>query len=130
MAVARTVELFSKVAEGKTFKAGETIFHEGDVGSEMYGIMAGTVAMQVDGKTVETIHAGDVFGEGALVHPDGQRRSTAIAETDCKLAVLDEERFKFLITNTPMFAIEVMRSYSDRLRHLKHPKFSEHTPSQ
>jgi CRP/FNR family cyclic AMP-dependent transcriptional regulator len=122
MTVARTVELFSKVPDGKRFQAGEIIFSEGDAGTEMYGIIDGTVAMQVDGQTVETIKAGDVFGEGALVHPDKLRRSTALALTDCQLAVLDEERFKFLITNTPMFALEVMRSYSDRLRHFKHPK--------
>jgi len=122
MTVAHTVELFSKVPQGQGFKAGDTIFREGDAGSVMYGIIAGTVAMQVDGKTVETINAGDVFGEGALVHPDGLRRSTAIAQTDCQLAVLDEERFKFLIENTPTFAIDVMRSYSDRLLKFKHPK--------
>ncbi|RZM82489.1 Crp/Fnr family transcriptional regulator [Leptolyngbya iicbica] len=124
MSVARTVELFSKIPDGKSFQAGEIIFSEGDSGTEMYGIIEGTVAMQVNGKTVETINAGDVFGEGALVHSDKLRRSTALAQTACQLAVLDEERFKFLITNTPMFAIEVMRSYSDRLRRFKHPEIN------
>lgn len=124
MTVAYTVEMFSKVPEGEEFKAGDTIFSEGDAGSVMYGIIEGTVAMQVDGKTVETINSGDVFGEGALVHPDHLRRSTAIAHTDCKVAVLDQERFKFLIENTPTFALDVMRSYSDRLMKFKHPKAS------
>lgn len=121
MTVARTVELFSTVPETLEYKAGAIIFQEGEPGQVMYGIIAGTINMQVDGKTVETINAGDVFGEGALVRPEGLRGSTAIAATDCKLAVLDQERFKFLIENTPNFAIEVMRSYSDRLRHFKHP---------
>jgi len=122
MAVVHTVEMFSKIPEGQEFPAGATIFNKGDTGAVMYGIIEGTVVMQVDGKTVETIHAGDVFGEGALVHPDGLRRSAAIAQTDCKVAVLDEERFKFLIENTPTFAIDVMRSYSNRLLKFKHPK--------
>ena len=122
MTVAYTIELFSKVSESLDYTAGDTIFLEGEPGKVMYGILSGTVAMQVDGKTVETINAGDVFGEGALVHPDGLRGSTAIAQTDCKLTVLDESRFKFLIENTPTFAIDVMRSYSERLRQFKHPK--------
>lgn len=122
MTVARTIEMFSKVPESLTFKAGDTIFREGEPGQVMYGIISGIIDMRVDDKTVETLHAGDVFGEGALVRPDGLRGSTAIAQTDCKLAVLDQERFKFLIENTPMFAIEVMRSYSNRLRHFKHPE--------
>ncbi|HEY9889098.1 MAG TPA: cyclic nucleotide-binding domain-containing protein, partial [Candidatus Obscuribacterales bacterium] len=77
MTVVHTVELFSKVPDGLEFKAGEVIFREGEAGTVMYGMIAGTVDEQVNGKTVETIHAGDVFGEGALVHPDGLRRSTA-----------------------------------------------------
>jgi len=121
MTVARTVELFSTVPETLEYKTGATIFREGESGQVMYGIIAGAINMQVDGKTVETIKAGDIFGEGALVRPEGLRGSTAIAATDCKLAVLDQERFKFLIENTPNFAIEVMRSYSDRLRRFKHP---------
>jgi CRP/FNR family cyclic AMP-dependent transcriptional regulator len=120
MTVAHIVEIFSKVPENIEYQAGDTIFREGELGQVMYGIISGTVVEQVEGQTVETIDAGDVFGEGALVHLDKLRRSTAIAKTDCKLAVLDEERFKFLIDNTPTFAIEVMRSYSDRLHRFKH----------
>ena len=122
MTVARTVELFSTVPESLTFKTGETVFRHGDIGRVMYGIIEGTVELQVDGKPVELIKTGDVFGEGALVQPDSLRASTAIAKTDCKLAVVDEARFRFLIENTPMFALEVMRSYSNRLRHFKHPQ--------
>ena len=122
MTAEHTVELFSKIPGGQEYQAGAAIFSEGDSGSVMYGIVEGTVAMQVDGQTVETISKGDVFGVGALVHPDGLRRSTAMAQTDCKLVELDEERFKFVIENTPNFAIEVMRSYSDRLQRFKHPK--------
>lgn len=119
MAVAHTVELFSKVPEPLQFSPGEVIFSLGDPGQVMYGILEGQVNLEVQGRVVETICAGDVFGEGALVHPNGQRASTAIAATPCKLAVLDQERFKFLIENTPMFALEVMRSFSDRLRRFK-----------
>ncbi len=119
MVVAHTVEMFSTVPENLTFKAGEAIFQAGDVGHVMYGIIDGTVELQVNGRAVETIQKGDVFGEGALVHTDSLRASNAIAQTDCKLAVINETRFKFLIENTPTFALDVMRSYSDRLRHCK-----------
>lgn len=123
MSAINIVELFSKVPEHLEYEAGQQIFVEGEIGNWMYGIIEGTVEMQVDGKTVETLEQGDIFGEGALVHPDGKRRSTAVAKTQCKLAALDEERFKFLIENTPTFALDVMRSYSNRLQFFKHPKF-------
>ncbi len=58
----------------------------------------------VNGKVVETIQKGDVFGEGALLHLDRQRDSTAIAKTDSLVAFLDREHFMFAVEQTPMFA--------------------------
>ncbi|KAI9129276.1 cyclic nucleotide-binding domain-containing protein [Acaryochloris sp. CCMEE 5410] len=117
---AETIAILQKQPDAQSFAAGEVIFTEGETGNVMYGILEGEVELLVDGKVVETIIRGDVFGEGALVHVDHQRQSTAIAKTDCKLASLDQNRFLFAIENTPMFAIEVMRSYSDRLYRFKH----------
>ncbi|MEL6502788.1 MAG: Crp/Fnr family transcriptional regulator, partial [Cyanobacteria bacterium J06623_1] len=75
--------------------------------------------ISVNGKVLETIHEGDIFGEGALVHFDSKRASTAIAKTDCKLAFIERKNFLFAVQQTPMFAIEIMRSYSDRIRRLR-----------
>jgi CRP-like cAMP-binding protein len=36
-----------------------------------------------------------------------------------EIAIVDQERFLFAVQETPMFALEVMRSYSDRFRCLK-----------
>lgn len=122
MAVLRTVELFSDDSNRLALKSGEVIFREGVVGQLMYGIVQGTVELQVDGRTVEVIEAGDVFGEGALVQLNHCRASTAIAQTDCTLITVNESRFKFLIENAPMFALEVMQSFSNRLRRFKYPQ--------
>ena len=102
-----------------TYLAGQLIFEEGMSGNMMYGIIAGEVELLVDEKVVETITEGDVFGEGALVQPERDRASTAVAKTDCIIACLDRERFLFAIENTPMFAVEVLKSYSNRARRLK-----------
>jgi CRP-like cAMP-binding protein len=116
----KTIELFQKPPSPKTFSAGEVIFQAGERGEVIYGIISGEVEMLVNGKVVETIKKGDVFGEGAIVHLDRQRDSTAIAKTDSLLAFLDREHFLFAVQQTPMFALEVMKSYSDRLRRLRH----------
>jgi CRP-like cAMP-binding protein len=116
---ATTVSIFQRQPDPKVLSAGQIIFEKGQPGDYMYGLLEGEVELVIDGNVVETIHAGDVFGEGALVHPDGLRASTAIAKTDCKLAYLDEQRLLFAIQETPLFAIQVMRSYSNRLRLLK-----------
>ena len=115
----QTIQLYQKPPDPKKFAAGEIIFQEGDIGELVYGIISGEVEMWLNDKVVETIKEGDIFGEGALVHEDRQRASTAIAKTDCVLAFLDREHFLFAVQQTPMFALEVMRSYSDRFRRLK-----------
>ncbi len=115
----RTIELFQKPPSPKTFSTGEVIFREGERGDVIYGVISGEVEILVDGKVVETIQKGDVFGEGALLHLDHQRDSEAIAKTDSLVAFLDREHFMFAVQQTPMFALEVMKSYSDRLRRLR-----------
>lgn len=115
----KTVEIFQTTPEPQKIEAGAVIFTEGDTGNIMYGLVEGEVEISVKGKVWETIHQGDIFGEGALVHSDHKRASSAIAKTDCKLAFMEQKNFMFAVQQTPMFALEVMRSYSDRLRRLR-----------
>lgn len=115
----RTIELFQKPPSPKNFATGELIFQAGEQGNVIYGIVSGEVEIWVDGKVVEIIQQGDVFGEGVFVHLDRKRDATAIARTDSLLAFLDREHFMFAVQQTPMFALEVIRSYSDRLRRLR-----------
>ena len=114
-----TLKLYQRPPSPRTFAAREIIFSEGEKGYVMYGVISGEVEMYVDNKLVETIKKGDIFGEGALIHEDHKRASKAIAKTETVLGFLEKEHFLFAIQETPMFALEVMRSYSDRFRRLK-----------
>lgn len=115
----QVTELLMTAPIQQNFTVGDTIFEIGTVGEVMYGVVEGTVELWIDGRVVETISSGDVFGEGGLVQIPHLRASTAVAKTDCRLASVDEAHFKFLIQETPMFALEVIRSLSTRLRTLK-----------
>ena len=114
-----TVSIFQKQSDPKAFSAGQVIFEEGQSGDEIYGILEGEVDILVNGKIVETIETGEVFGAGVLVGVKN-RTYTAIAKVDSKLVFLNEERFLFAVQETPMFALEVMKSYSERLSRLQH----------
>ncbi|MFN6465290.1 MAG: Crp/Fnr family transcriptional regulator [Nostoc sp. DedVER02] len=113
-----TVSIFQKQPDPKTFSAGEVIFEEGQPGNEMYGIIEGDVELLVNGKVVETIDTGEVFGVGVLVGVKN-RTYTAIAKVDTKLGFLDESKFLFAVQETPVFALQVMKSYSERLSRLQ-----------
>jgi CRP/FNR family transcriptional regulator, cyclic AMP receptor protein len=97
------------------FEPGEVIFSEGDKGDKMYVIRSGEIEVERDGKIVETLSGGGIFGEMALI--DGSpRAATARAKTACEVAPITEKTFLFLVHETPFFAIAVMRSLADRLR--------------
>jgi CRP/FNR family cyclic AMP-dependent transcriptional regulator len=100
-----------------TYRTGEIIFREGDKGHLMYVVKAGNVDLQVLGRTVETLEPSDILGEMALLD-NYPRSATAVAVTDCQLVPIDEEKFQFLISQTPYFAIEVMQIMARRLRHM------------
>jgi CRP/FNR family transcriptional regulator, cyclic AMP receptor protein len=99
------------------FSAGQHIFTVGQPGDTMYVVKEGEVEVVVNGKVVDTVSPGGIFGEMALI--DKQPRSaTAVAKTDCKLVSVNEERFQRLVKQTPHFAIQVMRVMAQRLRHM------------
>lgn len=100
--------------------AGELIFRSGESGDCMFGLLEGQVQLSWNGDSGhEDIKAGDVFGAGALVTPDHRRYGNATAVTDCKVLVMNREKFLFAVQESPMFAIELLGSIDQRLRQLK-----------
>jgi CRP-like cAMP-binding protein len=112
-----SVELFRRDENALAFTAGQTIFREGDRGDTMYVVIEGEVDLSVHGTLVETLTPGGMFGEMALLDAE-PRVATAVAKTDCKIAPIDEKRFKFLVQQTPHFALQMMRVIADRLRRM------------
>jgi CRP-like cAMP-binding protein len=115
---AETVQIFQSQPELKQFAAGEMLYREGDQADYMYGIIAGEIELVYQGKVLETLKTGEVFGIGGILGVGG-RRTDAIAKTDCQLAYLNQKHFLFAVQETPMFAVEVMKEYSERLRKLE-----------
>jgi CRP/FNR family transcriptional regulator, cyclic AMP receptor protein len=43
-------------------------------------------------------------------------RADAIAVSDCSVVPVDDNRFRFLVQQTPFFSLQIMRVMADRLR--------------
>jgi CRP/FNR family cyclic AMP-dependent transcriptional regulator len=99
----------------REYKAGEVIFQEGEAASELFVIQSGKVDIRLGNRQLGTLGDRDIFGEMALI--DGAPRSaTAVAATDVKLVPVGEKQFLFLVSRTPYFALNVMRTLARRLR--------------
>jgi CRP-like cAMP-binding protein len=102
---------------GKTlsFKQGETIFKEGDPAIELYVIQSGHVEIRRGNRLLDTLDSHNIFGEMALID-SAPRSASAIALTDVILVPISEKQFLFLVSQTPFFALMVMRVLVRRLR--------------
>jgi CRP/FNR family transcriptional regulator, cyclic AMP receptor protein len=69
----------------------------------------------VGNRTVAELTSDTIFGEMALID-DEPRSATAIAATDVELVPVSEKQFLFLVSQTPYFALKVMRVLAQRLR--------------
>jgi CRP/FNR family cyclic AMP-dependent transcriptional regulator len=101
--------------EARSFKAGGVIFREGDVANELFVIKSGQVRIQIGNRTVTELGQESIFGEMALIDSE-PRSATATAITDVELVPVSEKQFLFLVSQTPYFALKVMRVLAQRLR--------------
>ncbi len=102
-------------APTREFKAGDVIFKQGDAAHELFVVRSGEVEIRLGNRLLETLPEYSIFGEMALIDA-APRSATAVAKTDVKLVAVSEKQFLFLISNTPHFALNVIRVMARRLR--------------
>ena len=109
------LNLFRNSDRAVAYEPGQTIFREGEQGDSMYVVLEGEVEIRVKDRAIDTTGAGGIVGEMALVD-NRPRSATAVAKTTCKLVPVNERQFNFMVQETPLFAITVMRIMCERLR--------------
>lgn len=88
-----TLDLLAGCARNEHFRAGETIYAEGDAAEKVYLIREGDVAVEISAPqheplVVETVRAGDVLGLSWMV-PPYKHMSDARALNDVRAISLD-----------------------------------------
>jgi CRP/FNR family transcriptional regulator, cyclic AMP receptor protein len=107
-------------ARPRRIASGTTLFVKGDPGTALFAVVSGTVKITVpsiDGRevTFNLLHAGDIFGEIALL--DGQPRTAdAIAATECELMVIERRDFLAFVQDEPKLAMKLIELLCARLR--------------
>jgi CRP-like cAMP-binding protein len=102
-----------------SYSAGDIIFGQGDLGTEMFIIVEGEVEIikhiNDESHVLSHLEKGDFFGEMALLE-NVPRTADAIAKTDVKALVINGSRFDDMLRKNPEIAVRIIRKYSKRLR--------------
>ena len=98
---------------------GESVFEEGEIGTEMYIINEGRVEIlkrvQGEERQLAVLEKGDFFGEMALLE-DLPRSAAARTLTEVKLVTINGSTFDQMLRANPEIAVRMMRKLSRRLR--------------
>ncbi len=82
------------------FEPGETVFLENDLGDRVYFVVAGEAVVEIDGQQVNSVAAGGVFGEIALIS-NQPRLATVRAKTALDVVSVTRETFDTLVAHFP-----------------------------
>lgn len=109
------LEIFKDSPKARDVAAGEALFRRGDDASEMYVLLDGKVDVTLDGRLIESLEPGSIFGEMAIVD-DNPRSADAVAITAARVEPIDKEWFLHLLRRSPAFGLHVMTVLANRLR--------------
>lgn len=108
-------DLFKNDSDLIELESGKALFREGEPGDVMYVLVDGEAKIFIGGVLFEKCVPGAVLGEIAVIDK-APRYATVIASSKCKFAQVDDQRFHFLLDETPGFAIAIMRVMAERLK--------------
>jgi ATP/ADP translocase/HEAT repeat protein len=112
---AEDLSSLARLAEERSFAAGERIVAQGEVGDELYLIMSGSVLVTRDGHDVTTLGPGEAFGEMSVLDA-GPRTATCTAATDTEVLAVTSEEFYEILYEQAEIAEGVIRMLVKRLR--------------
>ena len=113
-------EALAQMMDSREFKEGETVFHYGDPGGEIFILRNGQVELYVENTEGEKLilsenEQGDVIGELSFLD-GGARTATAVARADTQMLCLDRVRLLDFIDKHPHAAMDVLTVIGRRLR--------------
>jgi hypothetical protein len=88
-------ELSTQIMQGgekpeiRGIKEGQLLTEQGDVGRELFLLLDGVLAVEVDGEVLAEVGPGAILGERAIIEPEGRRTATLRALTKSRVAVAD-----------------------------------------
>ena len=111
----KLLEMFHDWEEIEEYSARTVIFSERDSADVMYIVISGEVELTLLNEPLGMESEGGMIGEMAMLRPAATRSATAKTLTKVKLARLDREQFRTLVSENTDFALHVMTILANRL---------------
>lgn len=90
------VEFILRSGKVLHFREGQTIFHEGMMGSNLFVVLHGEIGILSKNELIAKCRVGDAFGEMAVLNHK-PRSATAAALSEAKLFTLDEKQINTIL---------------------------------
>lgn len=121
-----------RAAVRRKFRGGDTIFHQGDVGTSVHLIDKGHVAIRVVDRrgtsfTFEIMAPGSSFGEMSLVGASGERSASAVAIGAVETLSIGRDAWTDLQRRHPTVTSILVELLAERVRRLSEQLVDSHT---
>ena len=108
------VVTLAKFAEEKDVPAGAELTHEGRYEGGVVVVISGAVEIERNGRKVDTLGPGEVFGEIATID-GGPRTATGRAIQDSRVVLVSPRQFNEVLDEAPELRDEMMEQMEQRL---------------
>jgi len=110
----RELAAVAGIADEIDLREGKELTQEGNPGREFFVLVEGEADVLKNGRKINTLKAGDFFGEIALVHRS-PRTATVKATTPVRTLVVTERNFRTLLERSPDIQRKVLQALAERL---------------
>jgi hypothetical protein len=106
-----SIESLLPFMNGRRFKAGDVLFHKGDLANEMYHILKGVVYVEEVGMDIGN---GQIAGIIGVFAPEKERPWTAVWKTDGEVLTLSYDKLMQSFYENPGFGMSLARLITKR----------------
>ena len=110
----RELEQIAQLADEIDLREGKEMTRQGSRGREFFVLLHGDADVKKDGRKINTLGAGDFFGEIALVS-DTPRTATVTATSPVRALVITDRSFKRLMQDMPQIQAKVLAALAERV---------------
>lgn len=111
----RAIEAIAGLAEDAEFPAGAELTREGSSGESFIVIVTGRAAVDVGGRQVRELSAGEYLGEISLID-GGPRTATVTATEPIQALIVPRVGFEKLMNDYPVVRLDVLNALTHRIR--------------